>query len=96
MLKRVGKIKNLKGEIIIPSDKSVSHRAIMFSSLAKGKSIIKNFSSGADCWSTLNAFRALGVQINEIDPKTIEVISSGELTIISVIELSLRSGVIGP
>lgn len=80
MLKRVGKIKNLKGEIIIPSDKSVSHRAIMFSSLAKGKSIIKNFSSGADCWSTLNAFRALGVQINEIDPKTIEVISSGELT----------------
>ena len=36
--------KYLKGEIEIPSDKSLSHRAIIFSSLAKGRSIIKNFS----------------------------------------------------
>lgn len=79
MIKRVSCIKNLKGEVTIPADKSVSHRAIMFSSIAKGKSIIKNFSSGADCWSTLKAFRALGVEINEIDSKTIEVISKGSL-----------------
>lgn len=79
MIKKVAKTKNLKGEIIIPADKSVSHRAVMFSSLAKGKTIISNFSSGADCWSTLNAFRALGVEINEIDYKTIEVISTGIL-----------------
>ena len=76
MLKRVSKIKNLKGEITIPADKSISHRAIMFASIAKGKSIISNFSSGADCWSTLNAFRCLGVKINEIDSKTIEIIST--------------------
>ena len=76
MLKRVSKIKNLKGEITIPADKSISHRAIMFASIAKGKSIISNFSSGADCWSTLNAFRSLGVKINEIDSKTIEIIST--------------------
>ena len=79
MLKTVSKRKNLKGEIVIPADKSVSHRAIMFSSIAKGKSIISNFSSGADCWSTLNAFRALGVEINEIDSKIIEIISRGKL-----------------
>ncbi len=79
MLKKVSKTKNLKGEITIPADKSVSHRAIMFASLAKGKSLITNFSSGADCWSTLNAFRALGVEIKEIDAKTIEIISSGNL-----------------
>ena len=79
MIKKVSKITNLKGEIVIPADKSVSHRAIMFSSIAKGKTIISNFSSGADCWSTLNAFRALGIEINEIDSKTIEVVSTGKL-----------------
>lgn len=79
MIKKVVKTKKLRGEIIIPADKSVSHRAIMFASLAKGKSIISNFSSGADCWSTLNAFRSLGVEINEIDNKTIEVVSTGQL-----------------
>ena len=79
MIQRVLKSKPLVGEITIPADKSVSHRAIMFASLAKGRSIISNFSSGADCWSTLNAFRALGVEINEIDSKTIEVVSSGTL-----------------
>ena len=79
MIQRVLKSKPLVGKITIPADKSVSHRAIMFASLAKGRSIISNFSSGVDCWSTLNAFRALGVEINEIDSKTIEVVSSGTL-----------------
>lgn len=79
MIKKVSKIKNLRGEITIPADKSISHRAIMFSSIAKGKSVISNFSSGADCWSTLNAFRLLGVEINELDEKTIQVVSTGEL-----------------
>ena len=53
MIKTVKTSKALKGEITIPADKSVSHRAVMLSSLARGKSIIKNFSSGADCRSTL-------------------------------------------
>lgn len=79
MLKMISKTKNLRGEIVIPADKSVSHRAIMLSSLAIGKSIISNFSSGADCWSTLKAFRALGVDIKEVDSKTIEIISRGKL-----------------
>ena len=79
MIKKVSKIKALKGEITIPADKSISHRAVMFSSLAKGRTVIKNFSSGADCWSTLNLFKNLGVQIKEIDKKTIEVVSNGKL-----------------
>ncbi len=79
MLKKVQKTKSLKGKIIIPADKSISHRAIMLSSLARGKSLITNFSSGADCWSTLNIFKQLGVEINEIDKKTIEIISDGKL-----------------
>lgn len=79
MIKTVSKIKNLSGEITIPADKSISHRAVMFSSLARGKSIIKNFSSGADCWSTLRLFESLGVEITELDNKTIQIDSSGNL-----------------
>lgn len=79
MLKKVQKSKPLKGEITISADKSISHRAVMLASLAKGKSIIKNFSSGADCWSTLNIFKQLGVGVNIIDKKTIEITSDGKL-----------------
>ncbi len=59
---KIGKNKNgLKGEITIPPDKSISHRAIMFASLAKGKSVIKNFSSGQDPISSLKICQALGI-----------------------------------
>lgn len=73
MIKRVSKIKNLRGEITIPADKSVSHRAVMFSSIAKGKSIIRNFSNGADCLSTANLFKKLGTNIEFIDEKTLSI-----------------------
>ena len=79
MLKKVQKLTKLKGEIIIPADKSVSHRAVMFSSISKGKCIIKNFSSGADCHSTLNIFKQLGVNIEFIDEKTLRITSDGKL-----------------
>ena len=53
--------KGLKGEITIPSDKSISHRAVMIASLACGKSVIKNFSNGQDPKSSLEICKALGV-----------------------------------
>ena len=71
--------RGLKGEITIPADKSISHRAIMFSSLAKGKSIIKNCLYAADCKSTVEVFQQLGVSINFIDKNTLTVESSGIL-----------------
>lgn len=52
---------SLKGTITIPADKSISHRAVMFSSLAKGKSTIKNFSKGQDPLSSLKVCQALGI-----------------------------------
>ncbi len=58
-------ISGLKGEITVPADKSISHRAIILSSLAKGKSVIKNFSDGQDPHSTLKIFKALGIDIEE-------------------------------
>lgn len=79
MIKRVKKIKNsLKGEITIPADKSISHRAVMFSSIANGKSTITNFSNGADCISTLNVFKQLGIDIKYKDEKTI-IVNGGNL-----------------
>ena len=80
MIKSVKKPESpLKGEIIIPSDKSISHRAVMFSSIARGDCIIRNFSSGADCHSTLNLFKALGVDIQFLDDKTLKIHSAGKL-----------------
>lgn len=62
MQKTVNKIStSLKGTITIPADKSISHRAVMFSSLAKGKSTIKNFSKGQDPLSSLKVCQALGI-----------------------------------
>jgi len=60
------KAKGLKGEIIPPPDKSISHRAVILSSLAKGKSIVRNFLRAEDTMSTVNAFRKLGVKIEEV------------------------------
>lgn len=68
--------KPLKGQITIPSDKSISHRAVMFSSLAKGISKIENFSKGADCLSTLKVFKQLGVEAKFEDEKTLLIDSS--------------------
>ena len=73
MIKRVFKIKKLKGEITVPADKSISHRAVMLSSLAEGKSIISNFSQGADCRSTVNLFKDLGVNIDFLNDKTLSI-----------------------
>lgn len=73
-------INGLRGEIVIPSDKSLSHRAIMISSLACGEAKIENFSKGADCHSTLKLFKNLGVEIDFLDEKTLKLKSKGYLS----------------
>ncbi len=61
----IHKAKHFKGRFTPTPDKSISHRAVIFSSLAKGKSVIKNFLRAEDPISTLNAFRALRVDIHD-------------------------------
>ncbi|MDT2740455.1 3-phosphoshikimate 1-carboxyvinyltransferase [Enterococcus canintestini] len=68
--------KGLQGSITVPSDKSISHRSIMFGALATGQTTIKNFLRAQDCLSTLNAFKTLGVPIFD-DGKTITVTGVG-------------------
>lgn len=57
------KANTLKGEVTIPGDKSISHRAVMFGSLAEGTTEVTNFLQGADCLSTIEAFRQMGITI---------------------------------
>jgi 3-phosphoshikimate 1-carboxyvinyltransferase len=59
----------LKGEITIPGDKSISHRAVMFGALSKGTTEVTNFLQGADCLSTIDCFRRLGVEIENATDK---------------------------
>lgn len=56
---------SLHGEITIPGDKSISHRSIMFGSLAQGTTEIHGFLRGADCLSTISCFRQMGIDITE-------------------------------
>ncbi|ALS38031.1 3-phosphoshikimate 1-carboxyvinyltransferase [Enterococcus rotai] len=66
----------LNGVIDIPSDKSISHRSIMFGAIAEGKTTIRNFLRGDDCLSTLKAFQDLGVKIED-DGEVITVHGNG-------------------
>lgn len=72
----VAPINRLHGELRVPGDKSISHRAAMLSSLAHGESVLENFSSAQDCAATLECCRALGVNIT-IDAATIVVQGAG-------------------
>lgn len=60
---QLSKKKHLKGTITVPGDKSISHRAVMFGSLAKGTTEITHFLEGADCLSTIGCFRSMGIGI---------------------------------
>ncbi|MBQ4123456.1 3-phosphoshikimate 1-carboxyvinyltransferase [bacterium] len=69
----VNKSKKLRGIIEIPADKSITHRAFMFSSLTKGEMKVSNYSKGADCMSTLKIIEKLGCEIKFINDKEVLV-----------------------
>ncbi|MGG0240364.1 3-phosphoshikimate 1-carboxyvinyltransferase [Bacillus rhizoplanae] len=69
-------IEGLQGKIIIPGDKSISHRSVMFGAIAHGKTTIKGFLSGADCLSTISCFREMGVSITQ-NGDEVEIIGAG-------------------
>lgn len=59
----ITKVHALSGEVTVPGDKSISHRSVMFGALAKGVTTVQNFLQGADCLSSINCFRAMGIEI---------------------------------
>lgn len=79
MDKIVKKINGLNGEIIIPSDKSISHRAVIFSLLCKEPFKITNFSKGEDCYSSLRIVRQLGAEVEFLSEKDIIITPPKEI-----------------
>ncbi len=65
--------RNIRGTIRTPGDKSISHRYALLGALAEGTSRLKNFSSGADCASTLACMEALGARVTRGEDGTIEI-----------------------
>src|SRR3954468_12050881 len=63
MQQRIAPATAIRGSITLPGDKSISHRYAMIASVAEGVSRIHNYSTGADCHSTLGCMRALGIEI---------------------------------
>lgn len=76
MIQTINKKKFVRCELDFSGDKSISHRAVIFSAMAKGKSKIINCSSGEDVRSTINCFRQLGCEIS-IDENEVTIISNG-------------------
>lgn len=66
-----------RGTITVPGDKSISHRYALIAALARGRSIIGNYAPGADCASTLDCLRALGVRIERPDATSVAVDGRG-------------------
>ncbi|MCM3046371.1 MULTISPECIES: 3-phosphoshikimate 1-carboxyvinyltransferase [Bacillus] len=62
---KIHKSAPMNGEIHIPGDKSISHRSVMFGAIADGTTVVKNFLPGADCLSTIDCFRKMGVDIEQ-------------------------------
>lgn len=67
----------LRGDIAVPGDKSISHRAAMFAALAEGQSRVRNFLPGGDCRATLGVLRGLGVRIEELSPSDLVIEGAG-------------------
>jgi len=73
--------KNVYGSLRLPGDKSISHRYGMLAAFAEGTSRFANFSTGADCASTLSCMEALGAKVRRLEDGQVEVTGvSGRVT----------------
>jgi 3-phosphoshikimate 1-carboxyvinyltransferase len=63
----------IKTEITVPGDKSISHRAVMLAAMSNGACVIRGFLASEDCMCSVNAMRALGVEIENPEPTTLIV-----------------------
>ena len=69
--------KNIFGSLRLPGDKSISHRYGMLAAFAEGTSRFSNFSTGADCASTLACMEALGAKVHRLEDGSVEITGVG-------------------
>lgn len=76
MQERISPAAAVSGAITLPGDKSISHRYAMLAAIADGPSVIRNYSTGADCQSSLGAVEALGVRVHR-EPESTTIHGAG-------------------
>ena len=69
LVRTINPAKRLFGEIVVPGDKSISHRAVMIGSIADGETIANNFLMSADCLATIDCFKEMGIEIETQNSK---------------------------
>ncbi|MEM7304066.1 MAG: 3-phosphoshikimate 1-carboxyvinyltransferase [Pseudomonadota bacterium] len=77
---------HVAGEIVVPGDKSISHRAIMLASIANGTSTITGFLEGDDCLATLGAFKKMGVEIEQESTGVVTVKGVGKRNLLQPVD----------
>jgi 3-phosphoshikimate 1-carboxyvinyltransferase len=65
MIQLLNSVRSLAGTVLVPGDKSISHRYAMIAAIAEGTSVLEHFAASRDCHSTLGCLRSLGVEITE-------------------------------
>src|SRR5687767_5167514 len=74
---RLQPVTAVRGEVTVPGDKSISHRALMLAGIAEGQSVVSGFLESEDCLATLRALHALGVRISRPAPRRVEIHGAG-------------------
>lgn len=69
--------RGLRGQVRVPGDKSISHRALLLGAIAQGETRVRGFLPSADCLATLRCVRALGIEVDELDATTLVVHGRG-------------------
>src|SRR5215208_3234468 len=72
-------VARLRGEVRVPGDKSISHRAILQNAIADGEAHVENLGLGDDVRSSMAGMRALGVDIEETGPNACTIRGGGSL-----------------
>src|SRR5207302_8812401 len=72
-----GPARALDGDVTVPGDKSIGHRAVLFAAIADGRASVRGLSGGEDNRSTIGVLRALGVAITDVAPGVVEVDGRG-------------------
>lgn len=70
---KVSRAPRIEREITVPGDKSISHRAVIIAALSNGSCVVKGFLPSEDCLRTVEAMRALGVEIEQVEPTTLVI-----------------------
>ncbi|HEA46806.1 MAG TPA: 3-phosphoshikimate 1-carboxyvinyltransferase [bacterium] len=74
---RIRPIRHLRGEITLPGDKSISHRAIILASLARGKTLVSGISRGEDVLNTARVFQSMGIEIKGVGSDSLTIPGKG-------------------